>query len=597
MQKREKILLAALLGVVALFGVVLPAIESVLLAPFSAKRTSLTELGETVRRKEKDEARYLAARRELLDWTAESLPPEPLSAQRVYAEWLVDVARLSGWRNVSPTLGNRATVGKVYVAIPVTLTAQATLQELATFLFHFDRTKLLHRIVKCDVVSPETEGNPLLEVTLAAEGLSLPDATDRPRIFPRTSLQAAATNRQTELRVESPAGFPQQGTFRVRIGKEFLQVAAAEGVVWRVERGVAGTSPEAHDKGAVVELAPERPQPDPQAPKTVAEYRRLLEAGPFVKPRPPVVYRPQLAAIPNQTVLRGTPLTVPARVTGWDPADGPPVFLLSDDAPPGMQVDDDGRIIWSPAADVPAGDYPVTLAVMSALNDSLTLQASFRVTLRDRNLPPQINLPPSVPIAWIGRVWNAAVTAVDPDRTGALTYRLTGQPPAGATIDPATGALRWPVPETAEPGEVALTIEVSDGGSPPQTATAALTVRVEDDAAQFTYLVGCIRDGDRWTAWLYDRSTNRSQYLQPGSQFTIADITGKVLAIDLTSMQFEDREGRWRLVQERPLRAAEPIVLVPDTPAPVPASASETPAASRPTRPPAPELPIPADDD
>lgn len=582
MQQREKILLAALLGVLAFFWVVLPGIENVLLAPFASRYDRIETLENEVARKQKEENRYLAAKRELQEWAAESLPPQPLDAQRVYAEWLVDLARLSGLRNVQPRLGSRTPLGRIYTAVTVTLTAEATLQELATFLFHFDRTRLLHRLSQCDVVSPETEGNPLLKVTLTAEGLSLPQAENRPRLFPRTQLAQPLDARQTELRVESPEAFPERGPFRIRIDREFLLVTPIAAGSWRVERGASGTTAERHDAGAIVELAPERQPLDPQAPQSVAEYRQLLEQGPFTKPRPPVVYRPQLAAIPNQTLIRGTPLTVQARLTGWDPADGPPIFLLSEDAPPGMQVDDDGRIIWSPGNDVPAGDYPVTLAVTSALNEDHYLSASFRVTLRDRNLPPQLTPPAQLPTAWIGRIWTAKVTAVDPDESGKLSYRLTGQPPAGATIDPQSGVLRWEVPETVEPGQVSLTVEVSDGGSPPQTASATLTVTVEDDAAQFTYLVGCIRDGDRWTAWLYDRSTNRSLYLQPGAEFTVADIAGKVVAIDLRSMEFEDQEGRWRLEHERPLRQAELVAV---------AAGDETGAAVHPDRPPSPSPP------
>lgn len=582
MQQREKILLAALLGVLAFFFVVIPAIETLLVAPFASRHDRIETLQEEVARKQKEENRYLAAKREFQEWLAQSLPAQPLNAQRVYAEWLVDLARLAGLRNIKPDLGSRTSGGSVYTAVSVSLNAEATLQELATFLFHFDRTPLMHRLVRCDVVSPETEGNPVLKVTLTAEGLALRQAEDRPRIFPRTQLAQPLDVRQTELRVESSAAFPPQGPFRVRIDREFLLATPQGTGVWRIERGVGGTAAERHEAGAVVELAPERPPLDPQAPKSVAEYRQLLERGPFTKPRPPVVYRPQLASIPNQTLIRGAPLTVQARLTGWDPADGPPIFLLDDNAPAGMQVDDDGRIIWSPGADVPAGDYPVTLAVASAVNESLHLTTSFRVTLRDRNLAPNITPPTRLPTAWIGRVWTAQVTAVDPDNSGKLSYRLTGQPPAGATIDPQTGLVRWEVPATVEPGSVPLTVEVSDGGSPPQTAAVTLTVSVDDDAAQFTYLVGCIRDGDRWTAWLYDRSTNRSLYLQPGAEFTVADISGKVVAIDLRSMEFEDAEGRWRLEHERPLRQAEPVALK---------VGADSRGAPHPDRPPSPSLP------
>lgn len=603
MQKREQTLLIVL-GASVAFVFVLPVFESLLLAPFQSRNNRLTELREEVESKERKENQLLVAKAQLRDWAAEALPPDPLNAQRVYAEWLVDLARLSGLRKIEPNLGNRTPAAKIYTAIPVTITAEATLKELATFLFHFERTKLLQRIIKCDVVSPETEGNPLLKVTLTAEGLSLPDAPERLRLFPRAQLAASLDGSQTQLKVDSATGFPQQGTFRVRIDREFALVTARQGTDWTLTRGIDATAAAPHDKDAIVELAPVAPPSGAPEKASIEAYTRLLEAGPFVKPRPPVVYRPQLASVPNQTVIRGRPLTLTVRVTGWDPLDGPPLFELGDDAPAGMQIDDDGRLIWSPGADVPAGDYPVTVLAMSELADSVALSTSFRVTLRDANLPPQIKVPAEIPVAWLGREWSLPVTAIDPDATGALTWSLTGPVPEGATVDPQSGLVRWAPPDSTAPGTIPITVQVADSGNPPQTASATVSVKVDDDAALFTYLVGCIRDGDRWTAWLYDRSTNQSRYLQPGSTFQVSDISGKVVSIDLKSMEFEDEEGRWRLAQEQPLRKAEPVHLFVEEPskdtapaesaAPAPTPAPTSTPSPTPTSDPAAPAPAPA---
>jgi hypothetical protein len=224
--------------------------------------------------------------------------------------------------------------------------------------------------------------------------------------------------------------------------------------------------------------------------------------------------------------------------------------------------------------------------VTSAVNPARLLQTEFTVTLQEPNLPPTITIPASIPVAWIGRVWSVPVSATDPDQTGELRYSLTGQPPAGLTIDEKSGLLRWEIGEAVEPGDVPISVQVTDAGTPSQSATASLTVKVEDDAAAFTYLVGCIRDGDRWTAWLYDRSLNKSRYVKVGDDFTVADIKGKVTAIDLRSMQFSDAEGVWKLEQEQPLRQAELVAVAPPaaTPEAAPAPAA-TPPAGEPTVP------------
>lgn len=559
MQQREKTLLAVLLGAVG-FWVLLPLFESILLGPFQSRIDERQRLEGQVATKTKDLEELEGIERQLLFWSVDSLPPEPLNAQRVYADWLMELARLSGFRSIEPNLGVRSPAARVYTTIPVTLTAEATLKELATFLFHFERTRLLHRIVKCDFVSPETEGNPLLAVTIVAEGLSLPDGPARSRLFPRVALKRSAPADAIQIEVETTTTFPPDDMLRVRIGREFLSVTQRAGAIWTVARGLDGTTAAEHAAGEIVEFAPLQRNISPTVPQSIADYERLLESGPFVKPRPPFVYRPQLAPIADQTLIRGDTLEIQAKLTGWDPANGQAKFALDEFSPASMTIDDEGNIAWSPKPTTETGDYPVGVIVTSPVNPNESLSLNFNVTLRDPNLPPQLTLPAEIPIAWIGRIWTLPAAGVDPDQAGPLEYSLSGTPPAGLTIDPANGVLRWELPPEVEPGEVPVSVQVADAGDPPETATATINVRVEDDAAQYTYLVGCLRDGDRWTAFLYDRSSNQKQFLKVGDAFQIADIAGKVAAIDLNTMEFEDAQGRWRLDQEQPLRNAELLI-------------------------------------
>jgi hypothetical protein len=571
-QNRERILLFGLIGVVAAW-VLLPALESVLLAPFSTKLAEITELEDSVAAKEKEENRLLLMKGDLSDWARASLPPEPQNAQRVYQEWLVDLARLAGFRNISPAIRTATTRGRsrsdtqsIYTEVPVILTAEGTLRQLATFLYHFDRADVLQRLDRCDIVSTETEGDPLLNITITATGLSLPTAEGRVRLFPRGELTAAAPADATQISVIGAEAFPKEGEFRIRIGSEFARVTEQkagprDNLILTVERGVSGTKPAAHKTQAVVELAPERDIADPTRPADIAGYEEFLKLGPFAKPRPPIQYNPRLAELEDQTLIRGRDLEVSARVTSWDPADGTAVFALGEGAPEGMTISEDGDIAWSPNDDIPAGDYNVRVEVTATGNAKRQLSGSFEVELQDINQPPRLTLPQSVEVAYIGRIWTAEASASDPDQSGRLKYALSGQSPAGATIDASTGKLRWEPADDTEPGDVTFTIEVADGGDPEETDSDTLTVSVEDDAAEYTYLVGCIQQGDEWLAWLYDRSNNTSRYLRVGSKFQVADISGEVVAIELRSMEFVDALGRWRLDQEQPLRRAAPLAL------------------------------------
>jgi hypothetical protein len=162
------------------------------------------------------------------------------------------------------------------------------------------------------------------------------------------------------------------------------------------------------------------------------------------------------------------------------------------------------------------------------------------------------------------------------------------------SIDPVSGVLRWEVADTVEPAELPITIQVSDGGAPPQIAAATATVQVQDDAAQFTYLVGCIRDDEEWTALLYDRSTNVSREVHVGDKFRFSDIAGTVSSISLTAMEFSDEHGTWKLQQEQPLREAA-LISGPPPPAAAEAPGEHARPAPAPGEP-APPAPAPAVD-
>jgi len=72
------------------------------------------------------------------------------------------------------------------------------------------------------------------------------------------------------------------------------------------------------------------------------------------------------------------------------------------------------------------------------------------------------------------------VTATDPDLpSDILTFTLDNAP-AGAAIDPATGAFSWTPTEAQGPGNYPLTIRVRDSGSPALSASQNFTISVSE---------------------------------------------------------------------------------------------------------------------
>ncbi|HOY57002.1 MAG TPA: putative Ig domain-containing protein, partial [Verrucomicrobiota bacterium] len=102
--------------------------------------------------------------------------------------------------------------------------------------------------------------------------------------------------------------------------------------------------------------------------------------------------------------------------------------------------------------------------------------ATTTVTLR--NTAPTLSVPGEIAVSE-GETVVAAASATDPDLPpDLLTFRLVGPAPPGVTIDATTGALRWITSEADGPGRYELTVQVSDNGTPPLSATQPLVIQV-----------------------------------------------------------------------------------------------------------------------
>ena len=300
MQAREKKLALILGGAVAVW-LVLPAFEGWFLQPVTQREGLLAVAQSQLDDREAQLNELHIARARLRDWQYECLPPNPLTAQREYQEWLMKLAAMSGFQNPIATLGRRTPRGATYVQVPVTIEADVTLEQLSRFLYQCERVALLHRIDSIDVNSPQSDGNPLLKVTLTAIGLSLPNAEERRYLFPRTALTAELTPEGTTIEVQPPERFPQVTGFQVRLGQELATVTRLEDTTWTLQRGAEQTVAGIYPAGTVVELFPI----DRDHTATFEHYASLIENSPFTKPAPLLEYNPEFAAL-SETVDSGT---------------------------------------------------------------------------------------------------------------------------------------------------------------------------------------------------------------------------------------------------------------------------------------------------
>lgn len=68
-----------------------------------------------------------------------------------------------------------------------------------------------------------------------------------------------------------------------------------------------------------------------------------------------------------------------------------------------------------------------------------------------------------------------------------------------------------------------------------------------DDPREYVYLVGSVSSDGSYSAMLYDRSTDKGNELTEGSEFAVAGVTGKVVAIGPDFITFTSKGTAWRL--------------------------------------------------
>ena len=570
MQRREQYLIGGLIAAVVLWlgG---SWVNSAVFGPIQDKRTALAKLTKSVNQKEDLQLSLARSKKLLKGWQARSFPPDliktkqrpnALNAQRLYQEWLTDLAQLSGFEDLKVSPDRTTPKGNVYVAFLVKIEADARYEQLVSFLDRFYQTDLLHRVTSLRVQSKESEGDPFFQVTLEAEGLALLDAPQRRTLFAQTRLAEDLSDEATVLKVNRTEGFPKQPGFRVRLKNEYLTVteiaASLEGVIaWTVERGTDRTTASEYSEATLIELTPLNAA---IPSRTKEEFERLLETNIFVKPAPPKEYRLKLGPLGEKVYLRGSrPFEFTIAAMGYDAAKGKPDFTLVGTPLPGLQLDKvTGKLTWKPNESQPANKYPVKFEVKHPSAAGGKLIETLTITLREPNTPPKFVEKP-VPSVIIGRAWKFTPEVSDAESAlTKLSWKLDDSAPAGLTVDAATGELKWTPEDSIPVGESSVKLIVTDDGMPPQSSSLDLMLNVQDDLAQFTKLTGYFAKDNDHQAIFTDQSRGKERRLRVGETFTVADVTGTITLIASKYLIFTSGDDLLRLELGQSLREATP---------------------------------------
>jgi hypothetical protein len=93
------------------------------------------------------------------------------------------------------------------------------------------------------------------------------------------------------------------------------------------------------------------------------------------------------------------------------------------------------------------------------------------------NRPPRVDALPRQ-LVYEGGTLSLTVTASDPDSGQTVTFGLDAGAPAWAVINPNSGVFTWTPAENQGPGEYAVSVRVSDDGTPSLSATQTFQITV-----------------------------------------------------------------------------------------------------------------------
>lgn len=176
-----------LLGALILVGVVRAGewlLTTAVQGPLEQRRARTTELEEEVEKLETVLAEGRRAGKQIEAWRNESLPADPETARTLYRSWLLDRVESARLQSATVDSGSPVNRGGGTRALPFTIRARGSLDQITRFLYEFSRAAQLHRIQSLDLNPVGASGQ--FDVALGIEALMVPGSK-------RTTL-----NQQTE---------------------------------------------------------------------------------------------------------------------------------------------------------------------------------------------------------------------------------------------------------------------------------------------------------------------------------------------------------------------------------------------------------------
>lgn len=199
---------------------------------------------------------------------------------------------------------------------------------------------------------------------------------------------------------------------------------------------------------------------------------------------------PVLAAIGDQSVNEGSPLTFTASAADGDIPAQALSYSLDAGAPAGATIDPaTGAFAWTPTEAQGPSTNSITIRVTDSGTPNLSSTRSLTIVVNEVNTAPALSAVSDQTVDE-GSALTFTATASDTDVPAqTLVFSLDAGAPAGATINPTTGAFAWTPTEAQGPSTNSITIRVADNGSGALSTTRTFTVIVNEVNAAPTLAV------------------------------------------------------------------------------------------------------------
>ena len=208
---------------------------------------------------------------------------------------------------------------------------------------------------------------------------------------------------------------------------------------------------------------------------------------------------PTLAVIPDRQITEGDTLTVDLSANDPDGRSDLLTFAFTSSVPPGMTINSHtGQIRWVTGEADGGRTVPVTVTVTDTGVPAQSASRSLSITVLEDNKPPVLAdvLPQRVTVGNTLTVQLQGSDADIPAQT--LNYHFTGPIPTGMTMNGQTGLISWLPSAPQANTTVAVSVAVTDSGTPPMEAAITFPVTVDPPLVDRPPQIASIP----WQLWL-----------------------------------------------------------------------------------------------